>query len=159
MKLLDVAVRRATPADAPLLAALHAHVQEPHVRAEPDLYRATDLDELSAWFAQRLAVPDVVIFVASADEPLGHVVTVPRRLPSNPFSPERAHLLVDEIGVIGTRRRLGVGRLLMQMAEQRAAELGLRNVQIDVRAFNAEAASFYEALGYAPVQLRLERRL
>jgi ribosomal protein S18 acetylase RimI-like enzyme len=47
----------------------------------------------------------------------------------------------------------------MLAAEERAAELGLNSVQLDVRAFNAEALRFYEALGYVSVQQRLERRL
>ena len=155
----DVAVRLATPADAALLATLNAHVHDQHVRAEPDVYHATDLDSLRAWYAERLAALGVVVFVASADEPLGYVVTEHTRRMRTAFSPWREHLVVTEIAVVGTRRRSGVGRLLMRAAEQRAAELGLRSVQLDVRAFNAEAIRFYAALGYGTVQLRLERRL
>ena len=34
-----------------------------------------------------------------------------------------------------------------------------RGVQLDVRAFNAGAIRFYQALGFAPALLRLERVL
>ncbi|HEX5656042.1 MAG TPA: GNAT family N-acetyltransferase [Polyangiales bacterium] len=152
-------IRRATLADIELLAALNAYVHDVHLRSEPEQYRVTDGGELRAWFAERLADPDVVIFIASAERPVGFIVTAHARAPVNPFSPLRERLLVDQIAVDPTQRRIGVGRALMDVAERRAAELGLRSVQLDVRAFNSEAARFYEALGYLPVQHRLERRV
>jgi ribosomal protein S18 acetylase RimI-like enzyme len=159
MKPTDFVIRQATVADAPLLALLNHHVHEPHLRAEPDLYRPTDVHELGDWFAQRLASPEVVGFIACADDtPHGYAMTTHARLPASPFSPARERLSLDELAVVRDWRRLGVGRLLMQAAERCAAELGLAALQLDVRAVNTEALHFYEALGYAPVQLRLERR-
>lgn len=159
VKPTDLVVRVATVADAQLLAALNAHVHESHVRAEPGLYRPTDVDELVDWFAQRLANPDVAAFIASANEtPIGYAVTTYARLPASPFSPARERLALDELAVIRDRRRQGIGRVLIHAAEQRAVALGLGGLQLDVRAWNTEALLFYEALGYTPVQLRLERR-
>lgn len=152
-------VRRATVADAFTLAGLNEHVHESHLRAEPTLYRATDPAELATWFATRLSDPDVVVFLAGAEQPIGFAVVVHMRAPQTPFSPPRERLLLDQIAVAASARRRGVGRALMNAAEQHARSLGLQSVQLDVRAFNVEAQRFYESLGYAPVQLRLERRL
>lgn len=152
-------VRAATLADAELLATLNTHVHALHLHSEPTLYRATDLGELRTWFSEQLADPDVVVFIASADQPLGFAVAVHARAPRNPFSPARERVLVDQIAVVPTKRRMGVGRALMQAAEKHAQARGLTSVQLDVRAFNTEAIHFYRSLGYAPAQLRLERKL
>ncbi|MET0282946.1 MAG: GNAT family N-acetyltransferase [Polyangiales bacterium] len=155
----DLEVRRAGPEDVALLATLNEHVHAPHVNAEPDVYRTSDEAELREVYASRLVDPDVVIFIASAEQPLGFALTVHMRAPRNAFSPARERLLLDTIAVDPAARRRGVGRALMHATERHARELGLRSVQLDVRAFNSEAIRFYEALGYLPVQHRYERKL
>ena len=46
-------------------------------------------------------------------------------------------------------RRQGIGRLLMRAAEARLLADGCPKVNLQIRTSNADAAAFYEALGYA----------
>jgi GNAT superfamily N-acetyltransferase len=56
---------------------------------------------------------------------------------------EVSGLVVDE-----TRRRRGVGRILMQQAERWARERGCRMVSLRSNVIREEAHRFYEGLGY-----------
>ena len=56
---------------------------------------------------------------------------------------------VNYLAVSPTRRRAGLGRVLMAEAERMLAEAGCPKVNLQLRAGNDEALAFYEALGYA----------
>jgi ribosomal-protein-alanine N-acetyltransferase len=60
-----------------------------------------------------------------------------------------AHL--NLLAVEGTFRRLGIGRRLVRWLEQSAIVAGTFTVNLELRADNAVANRFYEALGYREV--------
>jgi ribosomal protein S18 acetylase RimI-like enzyme len=67
---------------------------------------------------------------------------------------------VNYLAVAPGFRRRGVGQALMAEAERILAELGCPKVNLQIRAANGAAVSFYEALGYAPDDvISLGRRL
>lgn len=55
------------------------------------------------------------------------------------------YLAVDPISA-----RAGIGRRLMDAAEQRLADLGCAKVNLQIRTSNLDAVRFYEAIGYSP---------
>jgi ribosomal protein S18 acetylase RimI-like enzyme len=56
---------------------------------------------------------------------------------------------VNYLAVAPGARRAGVGRALMGAAERLLEELGCPKVNLQIRATNVSAVSFYEALGYS----------
>ena len=56
---------------------------------------------------------------------------------------------VNYLAVAPEHRRQGLGRVLMQEAEERLLVLGCPKVNIQVRTSNAEALGFHRSLGYA----------
>jgi len=56
-------------------------------------------------------------------------------------------------------RRKGYGRKAMQALEEMAREMGLRQLELHVFAFNEGARSLYESLGYAVTGLNMSKRL
>lgn len=56
---------------------------------------------------------------------------------------------IDYLAVAPAFRRQGIGRLLMRAAEARLLADGCPKVNLQIRTSNADAAAFYEALGYA----------
>ena len=153
-------LRRATPSDAATLASLRRFVHEPHVAAEPHVYAAIDDAAGLAAMRERLAGPGVVAIVAEHDgAAAGYLLAQEVRRAATPLTAARSYLMVDELAVAASARRLGVGRALMAEAEAVATELGLARIELDVRAWNEGAARFYAALGYAPFSARLGRDL
>ena len=66
-----------------------------------------------------------------------------------------AHLHVDDLVVTQSRRKSGVGRALLEMAEKEARRHGHDSVFLDSR---PEVLPFYYALGYAPHTATLLRK-
>jgi len=65
------------------------------------------------------------------------------------------HLHVDELVVSGEQRRLGIGRRLLEFAEEYGKTNSLLSVFLDS---GPEVTGFYEALGYRPHTAVLMRK-
>lgn len=61
---------------------------------------------------------------------------------------EGSFLRVTSLGVHPRRRRRGIGRVLMAVAEDLTGRLGLGEIRLEVNTRNAGAIAFYGALGY-----------
>jgi GNAT superfamily N-acetyltransferase len=146
--------RRATEADVDLLVALNGRVHDLHVAHTPEVYRTPDPGEVGGWFREQLASETREVWLLGD---LGYLVIELHDRAQTPFSHRRRVLRVDQISVRGDRRRSGVGRALMELAQQRATELGCSRVVLDVADFNEGALAFYAALGFRPVFHRLTR--
>lgn len=62
------------------------------------------------------------------------------------FGTDAVHLTL--IGVAAERRRSGIGRRLLAWVEDSATVAGIFRMNLEVRAGNSEARSFYARLGY-----------
>ena len=56
---------------------------------------------------------------------------------------------INYLAVAAAQRRSGLARQLMREAEERLAALGCPKVNLQVRADNGDALSFYRSIGYA----------
>jgi diamine N-acetyltransferase len=152
-------IRRALPEDAPLLAALNRHVHDPHVAAEPSVYRPVHGDDVAAWFRERLTSGDVALIASDGADAVGYVMSRIVDKPGHLFAHPRRYLLVDQLAVADGLRRRGVGRALMSAVEDHARSCNLDAVELDVRGANVDAVAFYSTLGYRAEQLHLRRPL
>lgn len=66
------------------------------------------------------------------------------------FGDTRLHLSL--LAVSATHQRHGIGRALVAWLEKSALTAGITDVQLELRANNASAKFFYQALGYEFVQ-------
>ncbi len=55
------------------------------------------------------------------------------------------------LGVLHHVKGQGLGKKILQMAEEQAKELGFHRIEFAVRAFNVEAITLYEQLGFERV--------
>lgn len=154
-------IRRATASDASLLAALNNHVHGLHVEAEPEIYRPTVREELETWFRRILGEDggSEALIAFEGDAAVGHVILRKVESPGHAFAHPHALVMVDQLAVAPAHRRAGVGRALMEAVATRARELGVHEVQLDVRAHNRGAIAFYEALGYEDIKRRMRLRV
>jgi [ribosomal protein S18]-alanine N-acetyltransferase len=128
-----VTIIDATPAHAAVIAALYAKT----VGAED----APDGKGWSAeWVARILALPGAVAALALAQdhEPVGLVLALPAG----------EALDIAAIGVVGPRRRAGVGRALLLRVEAQARAGGALRLMLEVAEDNAAARAFYATAGF-----------
>jgi ribosomal protein S18 acetylase RimI-like enzyme len=134
----DIQVREARALDEAGLARLEA------VAWSPDSGFPSVISRSGAAFFGA-ASPPAAHLVA---ERQGAVVGYIRLAPSTPL-PENAHvILVAGLAVDPGARRLGVGRALLEAAEQRARERGARKLSLHVLSTNAGAQRLYDEAGF-----------
>jgi ribosomal protein S18 acetylase RimI-like enzyme len=131
--------RFATPDDVPQLAALFDRYRQFYEQA-PDLKLAR------AFISERLAKQESVILVAEVE---------PRTLagfcqmyPTFCSVAAAPILVLYDLFVDVPWRRSGVGRSLMQAAEQYAVQAGVARMDLATARTNLSAQSLYESLGW-----------
>jgi GNAT superfamily N-acetyltransferase len=154
----DVRVRRAVPADAPALAALHEPLHTMHARAEPETYLPFDLAAALAYYTPLLAAGDRPLWVAEVDgRPAGFAGGEVIDRAATPFTHAMTVFHLHQIGVAPHARRSGVGTALLAAVEGEAARLGCTLVRLDHRSFNDDAHRFYLATGFRTSQVAMAR--
>lgn len=142
-------LRRATIADAGIMADLNSHVQGWHAAHYPAVFHATpDLVALTAHFAERLADPDVTCLLAGGPAQGYALCAVQVRAPSV-FSPGIRRLLVDHIAVAPAARRQGVGTALLAGARGLARDMACDEILLDTWEANHAAHAFFAANGFS----------
>jgi ribosomal protein S18 acetylase RimI-like enzyme len=143
-------LRRASVADAAILADLNTHVQAWHAAHYPEVFfAAPDRQGLVDWFAERLADPACTAFLVG-DPPAGYALCSFQQRAGNVFSPPVQRLMIDHVGVAPKARRLGHGRSLLEAARGLARDLGVDEILLDTWEANTEAHAFFRAMGFSP---------
>jgi len=156
----DCVIRRASPADYEATCALFDELDALHREQLPWLFRApAERPRSQDYFDELLSSDRTSILLAAASSIVG-LATV--RLQSAPdfavFVPQRWGV-IDDIMVLPSWRRRGIGARLARAAENWASDGGAAWLELGVYEFNTEARAFYEALGYVPVSTKLRRPL
>jgi ribosomal protein S18 acetylase RimI-like enzyme len=156
----DCVIRTASPADYQATCAVFDQLDAQHREQLPWLFRVpTDRPRSQRYFDELLSSHDSAVLLAAAGSIIG-LATV--RLQSAPdfavFIPQH-WAVIDDIVVLPSWRRRGIGSRLARVAENWANERGAAWLELGVYDFNTQARAFYEALGYLPVSTKLRRSL
>jgi ribosomal protein S18 acetylase RimI-like enzyme len=152
---MSITVRRATSADAELLAALNAEVQAIHAAALPASFKPPG-PQAAAATAGLAANPNNLIFVAEADAaPAGYIYASVTRHGETPWRHAYEMIYIHQIGVRVAHRRRGVGGALIAAVRAEAASRNVALLGLDVWSFNADARAFFRRQGFAPCQERM----
>lgn len=101
---------------------------------------------LERHFGGILLVPEREFFIARLDgEVVGsaQMIRPPRHNEAQAFSAQLAHAFIAPYA-----RGFGLARMLVRRVEERAAALGMRVMNLDVRATQHSAIALFEAAGY-----------
>lgn len=145
LPVVSIVTRSAVANDASHIAVLLEQLGYPSTAA-------TVANRLSAWFDE----PHSALIVAEIDGALAGVAAV-HAIPLLEYSERRGRLVA--LVVDDDFRRLGVGRVLVNSAEEQARVLGCRDMEITSRRDRAAAHRFYPSLGYDDVCNRAARYL
>ena len=133
---------------AAVLAYIRALSKEAYryLNHPPAFFEAMTLDVERAFLEGCAAHRKNVLIAASLD---GLVIgTTNISIHAASFSPHCAEL---GLGVLEPYRKMGVGRLLMETLIEAANAVGVWNLHLRVRTFNAPAIALYESLGFRRV--------
>lgn len=138
--------------DAESAARLYLQSAEHHTELDPDFYRIPDLRAVVAHYeelARRIETESLMCFVAESDETVIGIVEVRISDAPAPNSMLRSEPTASvDIVVDADQRRQGIGRTLMQRAEEWARDQGATSLVLDMLRANKPAVAFYAALGY-----------
>ena len=131
-----IVVQRATLADAPLMAAIHA----------TSFDQPSDRPWDEAAMAQLISNPGVICLIGSVTGKDSGGLLIARR------AADEAELLT--LGVMPACRRTGLGRALLTRAIDDLRASGAAQLFLEVADGNASALALYRSLGAAPVGRR-----
>lgn len=123
--------------------------------------QSQDRAMLARHFRGALLVPDRVLFLARLDRVVvgsAQLVRPPRNNEAQAFAAQLTHAYIAPYA-----RGHGLARALVDRAEEHAAAMGLRVLNLDVRETQGRAIALFESLGYTrwgthPAYARVEGR-
>jgi ribosomal protein S18 acetylase RimI-like enzyme len=153
-----VIIRPAVAGDEPTLAALTAHAHELHVAAHPEVFRPARLRDVTDWFAAFLKSPTAAAWIADDDgTAVGYATAQYHEQPESPFALARRWCQIDGLAVAPAHRRRGIARALIDAIVADASANGVRDIELNVWAFNEAAQAAFRRLGFAPRNLRMRK--
>jgi ribosomal protein S18 acetylase RimI-like enzyme len=158
MMMPDVNIRRATLADAQLLAGLNKAVQQIHADAYPYLFKQPqNFAEIVADFEMRiLADVDGFVLIIEADQQaVGYIYARVVTRPENAYIHEQKWMHVDNISIQPAYQNKGYGQMLMNAVRDEAVAKGIYRVLLDTYEFNANAQQFYAKMGFERMKIQM----
>lgn len=154
----EIRIRAAVAGDEHVVASLVATVQQLHVAARPDVFKAGDTHAFEAWARQAIGSARARILLAEAGSvPIGYAVFMDEHRADNAFAFERRWREVEQLGVHPNHRRRGVARALLEHIVASARADGIPTVELNTWAFNEDARAAFERSGFVARNVRFER--
>lgn len=157
---MDIRIRPATEDDYEAINLVFTEELAHHSALLPERFQLTDPVMPRQWLMNLLAQPRKTLLVAKVEgQVVGLILLVESVSQDDPIYRPRRYLYVDELAVLAEFRRQGIGQLLMEAAEELAADQGIPTIELNVWEANPRALAFYERLGYRTIRRRLARDL
>jgi len=148
---MTVLIRQAAEEDYQQLCTLFVDLDALHRQALPHLFRKAEGPARAKEFiTSRLADENVATYVAENHDGqlVGFVQAELKDTPDIPIIVPRRFVRINDLVVKSQWQRVGIGRQLVDQAQQWAVEKGATEIELGVWEFNQEAAAFYKKLGY-----------
>ena len=152
-------IRRATENDLKELNRLLYQVMEVHSQGRPDIFRQGEKKSSDEELKTILNDYKRPIFVADEGETglSGYVFCVIEENRGSRILNKIKTLYIDDLCVDKELRHRNIGRRLLEYAVNFAKAEKCRSVTLNVWAFNGNAIKFYEACGFTPQKITMEK--
>jgi ribosomal protein S18 acetylase RimI-like enzyme len=150
-------IRKATVDDIPniieLATKLVVHSISPFRDIPADKVMEYRKDDMKGLY-QSLTNPTIGIFIAENEDKefIGHVITMVDYLESS--TGDRQGYIFD-LSVKNEYQRLGIGKNLMDVAEEFCSIGGMKYICLNVTSGNVKAVNFYQKIGYGEERKRM----
>jgi ribosomal protein S18 acetylase RimI-like enzyme len=135
-------IRKATVADLDVVAPLYDAYRQFYTQP-------ADLAAARAFIGERIGRGESTVFLALDDDaPRTHALGFTQLYPAFCSVAARPYLVLYDLFVATGARRRGVARLLMERAQQFAAETGAVRLELQTARTNRPAQALYESLGW-----------
>ncbi|APC17668.1 GNAT family N-acetyltransferase [Pseudomonas frederiksbergensis] len=153
--------RRATVADLLSICGLGQQLNSLHHRERPDIYAPETQDfnrDQTHWLPYLDGENQATFLAEQAGVAIGFITLQVTLLNSPLLQPQRVSR-VGSVCVDDAFRGRGIGRKLMEMAQDWAIEQDASDLRLTVWAFNKPALRLYEELGYEVRAFEMGKRL
>ena len=145
---MEVAVRRATKDDAPIIAALAMKLVEQHLAYDAVRFaRIATVDGMERFYASQTDAKNVAVLVAELKgQVVGFAYVAYEEKNYAELAASTAWL--HDVYVEEAARRSGAGRALIDASTEFAKEYGASKLMLSVAAKNVTAKAFFEQAGF-----------
>lgn len=155
---MNITIRQAGIGDFEATLPLQREIADLHSEGRPDLFREGHICYPREIFEEFVSRDDRVVLLAEADgETAGFLFALIRHVKNHRAMKDQSMIYVDDLCVAQAYRRHGIGSLLLKEAEKIGLSHGCPRMELDVQAFNDDAVRFYEAVGFTPRKITMEK--
>ena len=146
---MSIIIRCAQQSDCAKIRPLQKEIADLHNAGRPDLFKTEARYYTEEDFAEKLGDPLHYIFIAEDSEGkvVGYAFAWVIEYRNHPTYRDFDCFYIDDICVLSSHRRQGIGRRLFEKCREAAAERGCKMMDLGVWGFNSDAIAFYESLG------------
>jgi GNAT superfamily N-acetyltransferase len=157
MRVPDLKIRPRSDADEEALLELEFAAEKFHATGAPQLFHEQTAPTLPPSFPNDT---DREILVAELDGVIAGFLDVRvQNVPAREFFSARRVGFVVQVVVAQQRRKLGIGRALMEAAAAWSHDRDCDIIELNVFEFNASARRLYESLGYETQSRTLQLKI
>ncbi|MBQ8186108.1 MAG: GNAT family N-acetyltransferase [Clostridia bacterium] len=155
---MNITIRQACAGDFEKTVPIQQEIAELHCAGRPDLFREGHICYPREVFEEFVSRDDRVVLLAEADGAVvGFLFALIRHVRNHRVMQDFSMIYVDDLCVAQSHRRLGIGSILIAEAEKIGRSHGCTRMELDVQAFNGDAVRFYDAAGFAPRKITMEK--
>lgn len=155
---MHINVRSAVLEDCFRIRPLQREIAELHHQSRPDLVKDEERFFTEEMFLKRLEDPNHTVLIAetAGGEVVGYVFGWVVSVRNHPTYVNFDSFYIDDICISKAYQRNGIGQMLFDVCKAKAKELGCKNMELGVWAFNHGAIAFYENCGMKERTRRME---
>lgn len=156
---VDVKIRQAVPDDYNDLLPLFDQIDSLHRENLPEIFKKPEGSPRGKqYYLDLLSQEDLSFIIAEENDRLiGFAHIVIRDTPSIEVLVQRRYAVIDSTVVDIEHQGKGVGRELMEAAQNWASSRGAESVELNVYEFNKGAIAFYKGLGYEVLRMIMRK--
>ncbi len=157
---MEITIRRTAAEDFERTLPLQREIAALHCAGRPDLFREGHICYPRETFDEFVCRDDRVVLLAETDGKIaGFLFALIQHVRNHRVMMDQSRIYVDDLCVAQSHRRMGIGRLLLGEAEEIGRSHGCTRMELDVQAFNEGAVRFYEAVGFTPRKITMEKEI